>query len=44
MVGTVNMDEVRELAGKIAGERDFALTVYGPLNEDDIKGSCTLVQ
>ncbi len=44
MVETVTLDEVRELAGNIAGERAFALTVYGPLNEDDIKGSCTLVQ
>ena len=42
MVESVTLEDIKNLAGNLAGEENFALTVYGPVHEDDIKGSCNL--
>jgi predicted Zn-dependent peptidase len=42
MVESVTLDNIKDLAAKLAGDEDFALTVYGPVHEDDIRGSCKL--
>jgi predicted Zn-dependent peptidase len=44
MVDSVTLEKVRRLAQEIAGDNAFALTVYGPVNEKDLKDSCKLLQ
>jgi len=44
MVDLVTLDSVKDLAEKLAGDNSFALTVYGPVKENDLKGSCKLLQ
>ncbi len=44
MVESVTHEKVKHLAQEIAGDSAFALTVYGPLKEEDIKGPCRLIQ
>jgi predicted Zn-dependent peptidase len=43
MVESVTLDHVRDLSQKLAGDNKFALTVYGPVKESDLKGSCRLL-
>jgi hypothetical protein len=35
---------VKELSQKLVGDNAFALTVYGPVNESELKKSYTLLQ
>jgi predicted Zn-dependent peptidase len=44
MVETVTLDNVRDLARKLVEDNGCALTVYGPVKESDLKGSCMLLQ
>lgn len=44
MVEAVTLENVRALAQKIAGDTPFALTLYGPVKESDLKGDCKLLQ
>jgi len=44
MVESVTLKNIKDLAAKLAGGEDFALTVYGPVQEADIKGSCKIFQ
>lgn len=44
LVESVTLESVKALAGKLAGNNPFALTVYGPVKESDLKGHCTLLQ
>jgi predicted Zn-dependent peptidase len=43
MVESVTIDDVRALSRKLAGNNSFALTVYGPVKERDLKDSCKLL-
>jgi predicted Zn-dependent peptidase len=42
MVESVTLDDVKDLASRLAGDGQFALTVYGPVHEDDIRDACNL--
>jgi predicted Zn-dependent peptidase len=42
MVESVTLETIKDLAVKLARDENFALTVYGPVTEDDIRGTCTL--
>ncbi|MBI4682209.1 MAG: insulinase family protein [Nitrospirae bacterium] len=44
MVESVTLENVKDLSQKLVGDNSFALTVYGPVKENDLKGSCTLLQ
>jgi predicted Zn-dependent peptidase len=44
MVESVTLDQVKNLAEKLSGDNSFALTVYGPVGEKDLKDSCKLLQ
>ncbi|MBI5664612.1 MAG: insulinase family protein [Nitrospirae bacterium] len=44
MVESVTLEKVKRLAGETAGDSAFALTVYGPVKEKDLKDSCKLLQ
>jgi predicted Zn-dependent peptidase len=44
MVESVTLEGVKELAQRLAGKSPFAMTVYGPVTESDIKDSCKLLQ
>ncbi len=44
MVESVSLDDVRDLARRLTGDNPFALTVYGPVTENNLRGSCRLVQ
>lgn len=44
LVESVTLEKVKHLAGEIAGDSAFALTVYGPVKEKDLKDSCKLLQ
>ncbi len=44
MVEAVTLENVKDLSQKLAGDNSFALTIYGPVKENDLKGSCTLIQ
>jgi len=37
MVESVTIDHVKELAERLTGDNSFALTVYGPVNDGDLK-------
>lgn len=42
MVESVTLDDIKDLASRLAGDGEFALTVYGPVHEDDIRDACNL--
>ncbi len=44
IVESVTLGQVKELSQKLVGDNAFALTVYGPVNESELKKSCTLLQ
>ncbi|MEW6600647.1 MAG: pitrilysin family protein [Nitrospirota bacterium] len=43
MVESVTLEKARSLAREITGDNAFALTLYGPVQEEDLKGSCRLL-
>jgi predicted Zn-dependent peptidase len=44
MVESVTLENIKDLAAKLAGSEDFALTVYGPVREEDLRGTCHLLK
>ncbi len=42
-VETVSLEKIKELAERLVGNNRFAFTVYGPVKEKDLKGSCSLL-
>jgi predicted Zn-dependent peptidase len=44
MVDSVTLGDVKNLAQRLVGDNPLALTIYGPVKEEDIKGSCKLLQ
>lgn len=44
LVDSVTLERMKDLARNIAAERPVALTVYGPVKEKDIRGSCRLLR
>jgi len=42
MVEAVTLENIRDLAARLAGDDAFALTVYGPSREEDLKDVCSL--
>lgn len=44
MVEAVTLEDVRELSRTLLKDNSFALTVYGPVKEKDLKDACTLLQ
>ena len=44
MVEEITLDNVKKLAARLVSESQFALTVYGPVKESELKGSCKLLQ
>ncbi len=44
MVEEITLDNVKNLAGRMISESPFALTVYGPVKESELKASCKLLQ
>ncbi|MEN8264348.1 MAG: pitrilysin family protein [Nitrospirota bacterium] len=44
MVEKITLDNVKNLAKRLVSESPFALTVYGPVKESELKGSCKLLQ
>jgi predicted Zn-dependent peptidase len=43
MVDAVTLEELKGLAGRLVGDNQFALTVYGSVSEKELKGSCRLL-
>ncbi len=44
MVDSITLANIQALANRLVSENSFAMTVYGPVKEKDIKGSCRLLQ
>lgn len=44
MVESITLGNIRDLAGRLIDNNPFALTLYGPVKESDLKGSCRLFQ
>ncbi|MBI5099568.1 MAG: insulinase family protein [Nitrospirae bacterium] len=44
MVDSVTLGDVKNLAQRLVGDNPLALTVYGPVKEEDIKGSGKVLQ
>jgi predicted Zn-dependent peptidase len=44
MVEAISLDEIKDLSQRLVSDNQFALTVYGPVKENDLKGSCKLIQ
>jgi predicted Zn-dependent peptidase len=44
MVEELTLENVKGLAERLVAECPFALTVYGPVKESDLKGSCKILQ
>ncbi len=42
-VETVSLERIKDLAERLVGDNKFAFTVYGPVKEDDLKKSCSLL-
>ncbi|MBI5408205.1 MAG: insulinase family protein [Nitrospirae bacterium] len=43
-VESVTLENLKDLAHRLAGNNSFALTVYGPVKEEDIKEACKDLQ
>ena len=43
MVESINLEEVKGLSQRLIEDKPFALTTYGPVNEEDLKESCKLL-
>lgn len=43
-VETVSLEKIKDLAGRLVSDNGFALTVYGPVKEDELRNSCRLLQ
>ncbi len=43
-VDSITLANIQALANRLVSENSFAMTVYGPVKEKDIKGSCRLLQ
>jgi predicted Zn-dependent peptidase len=43
MVESVSLEEIKDLAGRLVSDA-FAFTVYGPVKEEELRSSCTLLQ
>ncbi|UCD36037.1 MAG: insulinase family protein [Nitrospiraceae bacterium] len=44
MVDSVSLGQVKQLARRLVDRNPFALTVYGPVKEQDLRDSCRLLQ
>jgi predicted Zn-dependent peptidase len=44
MVDDVTIDDLKALSNRIVGESPIAVTVYGPVEEDNLKNSCKHLQ
>lgn len=44
MVDKVSLDNIKGLAARLIQDNRFAFTVYGPVKEEELKSSCTLLQ
>jgi len=44
MVDKVSLENLKGLAGRLVQDNGFAFTVYGPVKEEELKNSCTLLQ
>ena len=44
MVDDVTVDDIIALSNRIVGESQIAATIYGPVDESDLKNSCTFLQ
>ncbi len=44
MVEAITLENVRDVARRLMDATPFALTVYGPVRERDLRGSCCLMQ
>ncbi len=44
MVEAITLEKVKDIARRLVNATPFALTVYGPAGERDLRGSCRLLQ
>ncbi len=44
MVESISLEHIQVLARRLVDNKSFALTVYGPVKESDLRGACTLIQ
>ncbi len=44
MVESISLENIQGLSRRLVENKPFALTVFGPVKESDLKGSCTLIQ
>lgn len=44
MVESISLDDIKDLSQRLIADKPLALTVYGPVKESDLKGSCKLLQ
>jgi predicted Zn-dependent peptidase len=44
MVDAVTLEKVKDIAADLVDGNRFALTLYGPVGESDLKGTCKLLQ